>query len=338
MKKFYLLFFAMLVILAGCNSEQSGTDSNSNSSSEKPTQARIFMVPSGNDFLIASGMAQLATEKGEDIKYTISDDPGNMSSIRKVMQGKGELTNIVGANAVYAYNGTHTFEGEPYENLRAVVSVPAPVVQFIVREDSGIDSLDDFKDNATIATFQGTAHMTVNLIMEKAGKKLDKDYNLQTLPGSEQIDALKDGAIDALVTWSTVPSPGYVGLDQTTSIKILPIDEGVLKEMQAELDPGAELFTVPKGVYSGQKEEALTSKSTRYYITNSEVDEKIIYDFTKFLIENAQELVKYHPSAEEITIENAIKGISVPLHPGAVKYFQEQGIEIPDEIMPPESK
>jgi len=337
MKKLFLLAIMTLVILAGCNNEQTGADSKSGSSSGKPTQARIFMVPSGNDFLIASGMAQLATEKGEDIKYTISDDPGNMSSIRKVMQGKGELTNIVGANAVFAYNGTHVFEGEQYKDLRAVVSVPAPIVQFIVREDSGINSLADFKDNATIGTFQGSAHNTVNLIMKQAGKKLDEDYNLQTLPGPEQIDALKDGAIEALVTWSTIPSPGYVGLDQTTSIKILPIEEEILHAMHEELDPGAELFTVPKGVYSGQTEEALTSKSTRYFITNAEVDEKIIYDFTKFLLENAQELVKYHPSAEEITLENAIKGITVPLHPGAVKYYQEQGIEIPDEIMPPES-
>jgi uncharacterized protein len=328
-RKFYFLLLAILVFLAGC----SGTQTGSQAGGDK--QARIFMVPSGNDFLIASGMAQLATEKGEPIKYTISDDPGNMSSIRKVMQGKGELTNIVGSNAVYAYNGTHTFEGEQYKKIRAVVAVPPPIVQVIVRSDSGINSLDDFNDNAVIATFQGTAHMVVNYMMEQAGKKLDEDYTLQTLPGTEQIDALKDGTIDALVTWSTVPSPGYVGLDQTTSIKILPIEKDILEAMHKEFDPGAQFFTVPKGVYSGQEEEAVTSQSTRYYISNADVDEEIIYEFTKFLIENAESLVKYHPSAKDITIENALNGISIPLHPGAVKYYQERGIEIPEEIMPP---
>ncbi len=149
---------------------------------------------------------------------------------------------------------------------------------------------------------------------------------------------MKDGKIDALVTWSTVPSPGYESLDQTTSIKILPIEEEILKEVQKEFDPGAELYTIPKGVYSGQEEEALTSQSTRYYITSKDVDDETIYEFTKFLIENAQELTKYHPSAEGITLENAIQPIAIPLHPGAIKYYEEQGIEIPDERIPSEMK
>ncbi|WP_106498351.1 TAXI family TRAP transporter solute-binding subunit [Lentibacillus sp. Marseille-P4043] len=166
MKKiFFLIILVVLVIMSGCSSGEAGgqkVDSN---------QVRIFMVPSGNDYLIASGMAQMAKEQDEEISYTISDAAGNMGAIRKVMKGKGELTNIVGSNGKFAYNGTHTFEGEQYEGIRGVVAVPPPIIQFIVRDDSGIDSIADFKDNDMIATFQGTAHMVVEFIMENAGKK-----------------------------------------------------------------------------------------------------------------------------------------------------------------------
>lgn len=334
-KRFYVMLVIFVLVLAACGGN---TNTGGEGKKDGTKQARILMVPSGNDYLIASGLAQMAKEQGSKINYTISDAGGNMGQIRNVMQGKADLANIVGSNGTFAYNGTHSFEGEQYKDLRGVVAVPAPIVQFIVKADSGINSLNDFKNNARIVTFEGTAHMVVNAIMERAGKKLDKDYKLQTLPGPEQIDALKDGTADALVTWSTVPSPGYTSLDQTTSIKILPIEEEILEDIHEEYDPGAEFYTVEKDVYSGQTDEALTSMSTRYYVTNSEVDEEIIYEFTKFLIENADELATYHPSASHISLENAIDPIGIPLHPGAVKYYEEQGIDIPEERMPPEMK
>lgn len=335
MKKFYAMLIIFVLLLTACGGN---TNTGGEGKEGGVKQARILMVPSGNDYLIASGLAQMAKEQGSKINYTISDAGGNMGQIRSVMQGKADLANIVGSNGTFAYNGTHTFDGEQYEGLRGVVAVPAPIVQFIVKSDSGINSLSDFKNNARIVTFEGTAHMVVNAIMERAGKKLDVDYKLQTLPGPEQIDALKDGTADALVTWSTVPSPGYTSLDQTTSIKILPIEKDILEDIHREYDPGAEFYTVQKDVYSGQTEEALTSMSTRFYVTNAEVDDEIIYEFTKFLIENAEELAKYHPSASEISLENAVGPISIPLHPGAIKYYQEKGIDIPEDKMPSEMK
>lgn len=324
-----LLAIAVVFSLVGCgNNEtvQGDEDGDNGSTSSGAKQVRMFIVPGGADYMVASGLAQLAQEKGETNNYSISEVNGNIEGIRRVMQGRGDFHNTVGSNASYAYNGTFTFEGEQYEDIRGVVSVPPPIVQFVVRADSNINSLDDFNNRTSIATFQGTAHMFVNAIMENVGKEEGSDYTIQTLPAAEQMDALRDGTVDAFVTWTTVPAPGLQSLDETNSIKILPIPTDTLDAVHEIYDPGSSHFTVEAGTYSGQTEDAITSRASRIYITRADVDEDIVYEFTKFIIENAEELAKYHPSAAEITLENAIESITIPLHPGAERYYKERGL------------
>lgn len=172
----------------------------------------------------------------------------------------------------------------------------------------------------------------VETFLGAAGKELDVDYTLQTLPPQEQIDAVQDGNASALITWTTLPSPGYESMDQSTSIKILHLEDEIIEKIQTEIDPGGEPVTAPAGLYSGQEEDVTVYMSPRFYATRADVDEEMVYEFTKYMIENAEELTKYHPTAEEITIENTLSQMMIPLHPGAIKYFEEEGYEVPEEL------
>ncbi|MGC8603726.1 MAG: TAXI family TRAP transporter solute-binding subunit, partial [Desulfomonilaceae bacterium] len=72
--------------------------------------------------------------------------------------------------------------------------------------------------------------------------------------------------------------------------------------------------------------------------TTSSLDSEIIYDLVKTLFENADQLAKFHSAFKHVTLERSLIGLEAPLHPGAVRYYQEKGIHIPETLMAPDAK
>ncbi|QQK76581.1 TAXI family TRAP transporter solute-binding subunit [Salicibibacter cibarius] len=309
-----------VLFVAGCGSE-------SDKASGEVDHATVYAIGSTNSYMLSSGISQLANDMDEPIDYTISETNGDIEGIRMVMQDRGEFVDISGTNGVFAHDGTYVFEEEQYEEIRGVVALEAPITQFIVRADSNIDTLSDL-EGASIATFQNTAQLSVENTLNQAGLQEGEDYSLETLPAQEQSDALRDNNIDAFVTYSAYPSSVVQSLDETTSVKVLPVGEDVIygagEEFNQEANP-VKLEADSAKAYSGQSEDVTTAQTGRYFVTREDVDEDLVYEFTKFVHEQAEELSNYHPTAEEITIENSIETIDIPLHPGAERYYREEG-------------
>ncbi|QQK76580.1 TAXI family TRAP transporter solute-binding subunit [Salicibibacter cibarius] len=318
-KTLSMILMGMLFIV-GCGSESGG-------GSGQVDHATIYSIGGTPSYMMGSGIAQLANDMDEPINYTVSETNGDIEGLRMVMQERGEIVDISSTNGVFAHEGTYVFEGEQYEEIRGVVGLESPVIQFIVRADSNIDTLSDL-EGARIATFLNTAQLSVENHLNQVGLQEAEDYTLETLPAQEQVDALRDNNIDAFVTFSSYPSTQVQGVDETTSVKVLPIEEDVIhgaaEEFNQEADPVV-LEADSAEAYSGQSEDVLTSGMGRYFVTREDVEEDLIYEFTKFVHEQAEELSSYHPTAEAITIENSIETIDIPLHPGAERYYREEG-------------
>ena len=69
-------------------------------------------------------------------------------------------------------------------------------------------------------------------------------------------------------------------------------------------------------------------------VVNADMDEELAYQLTQLLFENTDELIAVHPAANDTTIEFTMSSTPVPLHPGALRYFEEVGAEIPDRLRP----
>ena len=91
-------------------------------------------------------------------------------------------------------------------------------------------------------------------------------------------------------------------------------------------------FTIPAGTYEDQPENLQTVSLWNFAITNEAMPESLAYEITKLAMENHDRMVTNHAAAKETLPENVLKNQVIPFHPGAVKWFEENGFEIPAEL------
>ena len=104
----------------------------------------------------------------------------------------------------------------------------------------------------------------------------------------------------------------------------------------AKMDGGRELwvpYKIAAGTYPGQNKDINTIAQPNFLAVNANVDENHVYMLTKTMFENLGFLQAIHPATKEMTIETALAGLPLPLHPGAARYFTEAGVTIPERLM-----
>src|SRR5690606_5048021 len=99
-----------------------------------------------------------------------------------------------------------------------------------------------------------------------------------------------------------------------------------------EAMPELAAFDVPGGLYTGFPDESMTVALWNFAIAHEDLPESLAYEITKLVMENNDRMLQIHATASESTAENVDKNTFLPYHPGAVRYFDEVGVEIPDEL------
>jgi len=142
---------------------------------------------------------------------------------------------------------------------------------------------------------------------------------------SESADQMKNRAIDVTLISSGLPNPGILDIATSQEITIVPIEGELLKVLDKET-PFFVPAVIPKGTYKGQDHDVSSVGIPNFLIVRADLDDKTVYEITKAMFENLDRLVQAHAAAKGITLENATKGLPVPLHPGAAKYYREKGL------------
>ncbi len=157
------------------------------------------------------------------------------------------------------------------------------------------------------------------------------DFTAERLNFNETADALANGDIDAGF-WSVgAPTSSILNLATTNDIRMVSLtDEQVTAA--AEADPTFTPLSLPGGTYEGVGDDVATIGVPNVLVVSSEMDEETVYQITKAMFENISELQAVHPAANETTIEFTMSATPVPLHPGAIRYYEEAGADIPDDL------
>ena len=160
-------------------------------------------------------------------------------------------------------------------------------------------------------------------ILEAYGISFD-DIEVNNLGFGDSSDALKDGKIDAFFCTAGAPTTAIVELATTNSINLLEIDDEHAAAL-AEAHPFYTTYPIPGGSYKGVDEDVQTVAIKATLICSPKLSEETVYNLTKALFDNQSEIAAAHAKGEELSLEYAVSGISVPFHPGAEKYFKEVG-------------
>ena len=282
---------------------------------------------------IGGGLAEVINNHVEGYAATAEVTGASVENMGLIATGDADFA-IALADTVYqAYTGTDRFEGQQIEATRAVGSLYANMVQIVTLDGSGIASIDDLKGKRVSVGAPGSGtEVNAQTILEANGISFD-DFDAQRLNFNETADALKNGDIDAGF-WSVgAPTSSILNLATTDTISIIPLTEDQIAKAR-EASPVMTALPLPAGIYEGVPDEVMTIGIPNILVVSAETPDDIVYAVTKAMYENIDDLRAVHPAANETTVEFSMAATPVPLHPGALKYYEEVGATIPDALRP----
>jgi TRAP transporter TAXI family solute receptor len=165
--------------------------------------------------------------------------------------------------------------------------------------------------------------------MTAAGIDPKEGIEREQLGVAESAGAMKDGKVDAFFWSGGLPTSAITDLAATPnmSIKLIPHAD-VTATLQAEYGSVYSTASIPAETYPGQTEAVDVVAVPNVLVVNESMDEQLAYDITRLLFEKQPDLAAAHPAANELTLENATKNSPIPYHPGALRYYEEQGIPV----------
>lgn len=229
--------------------------------------------------------------------------------------------------AFWTYTGTGTMEGEaPAENLRSIAALFPEHIHLVALADSGIESVADLRGLRVSVDEPGSGtRVDATLILDAFGIGLD-DIEAEDIKGADAADALRNGRLDAMFVVAGYPSGALVELAASADMVLVPIT-GPEVDALIEANGFFAADDIPEGTYEGVA-GATTMTVGAQWFTGADQDEELIYNITAALWnENTRVLLDAgHARGASITLETALDGIGVPLHPGAERFYQEMGL------------
>ncbi|MCK5915186.1 MAG: TAXI family TRAP transporter solute-binding subunit [Deltaproteobacteria bacterium] len=278
------------------------------------------------------GVAEIWTKHVKGIKAVAEVTGASVENTKLCDKGETLFGEIMSDVAFQAYTGTGKFKDKP-QNIRGMFVMYPNVYHIVTRQDSGINSISDLKGQKVSvgAPGSGTEFMT-SLILEGALGVPYDSFNVFRLSFNENANALKDNSIKVGIWCVAPPTSSIMDLATTHKINIIPFTKDEINQVTRKY-PFYAGYTLPAGIYNGQDQEVYTASVWNTFICNADLDEKLVYELTKAVFENQDFLIKIHPFGKYTTPENAVKYSAIPLHPGAIRYLKEKGIEVPHRLI-----
>lgn len=144
---------------------------------------------------------------------------------------------------------------------------------------------------------------------------------------------IADRTISAGFIWAGVPTASIIDLSALNKVQLVSITPDVTDKIKKDW-PFFSVVSIPKETYKGMVQDATTVAAPALLMSTTNMSDETAYKITKLLFENVDMMKNSHAKGGDISLETAFNGLAVPLHPGAVKYYQEKGVDIPTELMP----
>ncbi|MDR9503891.1 TAXI family TRAP transporter solute-binding subunit [Brevibacillus agri] len=278
----------------------------------------------GTYYPLGGGMADHIT-KNAGVTATAQATGASAENIRLLRDKKADIAFTQNDIAEYAAAGTNMFQQDgKIDSFQALGALYDETIQIVVSADSNIKSVADLKGKRVSVGAPGSGtEINAQQILEAYGLTFD-DTQLQRLSFADSAKAIQDGKLDAAFQTAGTPTAAITELAATTGVKIIPIDNDKIDAIIAKY-PYYVKTTVPANTYQTVPEEVTTVSVKSMLLIRSDLDEDLVYKVTKAIFDNTDKLG--HAKAKEIKLDSVLSGVSIPIHPGAKKYFDEKSVK-----------
>jgi TRAP transporter TAXI family solute receptor len=315
-----LLTLAMLATLAiGCGSSESGDQT-------PQAQTQYINIATGGTagtyFPLGGAMAEILNSNIPGVNATAEATNASVANVNLLNGGSVQLAFIQNDISYYAAEGVEMFKDNQVSNLQALATLYPETVQIITLDKSGIKSVADMKGKRIAVGAAGSGvEANARQILAANGITYD-DINVQYLSFAEAANGLKDGNIDAGFITAGFPTAAIQDIAAQHNVVLIPVTDETADKLIAQY-PFYTKVTIPAGTYPKQDEDVQSVAVKAMLVTTEGMDEQMAYDVTKAIYTSLDKLKAAHSVGALITKESAKDGISIPMHPGAEKYFNE---------------
>jgi uncharacterized protein len=257
---------------------------------------------------------------------------GSVENLRMVASGQIE-SGIAQSDVVsWAVAGTGVFADEgPIKNLRAIASLFAESLHLVVPAAGPIQTLADLKGRRISLGQTGSGTLVDARIVLAASGLTEQDLSAEYLRSGTAAANLSEGTLEGFFLIGGVPLPAVRALAATTPIRLIPIPDDVLSKMQEKYGP-YDRSVIPADTYPGVGVATSTVGFHALWVVSADAADDLIFAITKALWNEAtQRLLDTHdPIGKDVRLEHAFDGLSVPLHPGAIRFYRQAGLPVED--------
>ncbi|MCS6867357.1 MAG: TAXI family TRAP transporter solute-binding subunit [Thermus sp.] len=280
-------------------------------------------------FPVATGMAKLVNDANVGLRANARSTGGSVANINAIAAGEFEMALAQNDIAYYAYQGCciAAFDGKPVKGIRALAALYPEVVHIVARADAGIRTVADLKGKRVVVGDVGSGtEQNARQILEAYGLRFEDLGQAIRVSATQGIQLVQDRRADALFYTVGLGASAIQQLALTTPIALVAVDLGKVQAI-AKKYPFYVGFNIPGGTYKGVDVTTPTVAVQAMLIAAEKLSPDTVYRFMKAVFADQAAFKKIHPNLERFfDLSRAARGLPIPLHPGAERFYKEIGV------------
>jgi len=294
---------------------------------------RSFILASGavdGAYYPIAGAISRITSDSRDLNFLIAVEStaGSIANVQLLKSGEADFALLQNDVAYYAFNGItlDAFAGKPVKTITGVFSVYPEIVHVIARKSADVRSVRDLKGKRVVLGAPGSgAEQNALQVLKAHGIREIDLRTIQSIARTAALDQLKAGSVDAVFVSTALGSPLIADAMASGKLTLIGIGDSAGEALRRSY-PFYTLEKIPANAYPGLEHDVTSAGVMAILVARSSVSDEFVYSLTKAVFDNLPQFQSSHPAARHLTLHTALSGMALPLHPGAERYFQQNGI------------
>jgi TRAP transporter TAXI family solute receptor len=291
-------------------------------------QTRLIFATggTGGTYFPFGGVIAGVINNETDLNVTPNASGASVDNLQQIVAGDAHIVFAQNDISYYAFTATEIWSGmEPAPELRALMALHSEPVQIVVPANSDIYSVEDLSgQRVSIGDVGSGVEANSIQILGVHGLTLD-DIQVFNLGPGPSADAMREDSIDAFFLTALAPSAAVMELAVRLDLRLIPIDDTRVEMLAENFSFYAGTFLGPEH-YEFITEPIQTVTVHAQLVVSEDLDEDVVYTIVRTIIEHKEAIAEGHRAGEYIDAEHAVTYISIPLHPGAHRFFREAGV------------
>jgi TRAP transporter TAXI family solute receptor len=279
---------------------------------------------SGVYYPLGVALGKIYADKIPGVRTQVQSTKASVENLNLLERGRGELALALGDSVKFAWEGNADV-GFPQKlgKLRGVAAVYPNYIQIVASQTSGVKTFADLKGKSlSVGAAKSGTEVNAREVFQAMGMSYADLGKTEYLPFGESVELIKNRQLDATLQSAGLGVASIRDLATSVPINVVSVPADVVAKIGAPYVAA----TIPAGTYPGQTADVPTAAVVNFLVTHEGVPEETVYQMTKQLFENLDQMVAAHQAARAITLAGATAGMPVPLHPGAERYYKEKGL------------